>query len=131
MKKLIGIFIFVILFIFISMYIITYIDKKDINNLRENILKNTDIKKAEYVNKYDDNYLVINEEYLYLFDSLYEEINRVSVDLLHSNENNYQLVYRNNMIMYMDDYKNDDGLVFKYYDIYTYELVDEVVVGDD
>lgn len=129
MKKLIGIFIFVILFIFISMYIMTYIDKKDINNLRENILKNTDIKEVEYVNKYDNNYIVKNYEYVYLLNSNYEEIYKVKLDLLHDNDNNYDLIYRNNTIMYMDNYQSEEGIVFKYYDIYNYKLIDEIVVG--
>lgn len=129
MKKLIGIFIFVILFIFISMYIMTYIDKKDINNLRENILKNTDIKEVEYVNKYDNNYIVKNYEYVYLLNSNYEEIYKVKLDLLHNNDNNYDLIYRNNTIMYMDNYQSEEGIVFKYYDIYNYKLIDEIVVG--
>ena len=33
------------------------------------------------------------------------------------------------MIMYMDNYKDKEGIIFKYYNIYTYELIDKVVVG--
>lgn len=131
MKKLVAVFIFIILFIFISICVMVVIDKNNINDIKKEVYNNTKIENIIDVYKYDDNYLVINEEYLYLFDFSYKEVDRISLSLLHSNDNNYQLVYRNNMIMYMDDYKNDDGLVFKYYDIYTYELVDEVVVGDD
>ena len=131
MKKLIGIFIFIILFIFISMCIMVYIDRDDINDLKENILKNTNVEEVNYVNKYDDNYIVKDDEYVYLFNSNYEEIYKIKLDLLYDNLNNYDLIYRNNTIMYMDNYQIDDGIVFKYYDIYTYELIDEIVVGDN
>ena len=107
------------------------IDKNNINDIKEDIIKNTDIKNIDYVNKYDNSYIVKDKKYLYLFNSKYEEIYKVEIDLLYDNKNNYELVYRNNTIMYMDNYKKKYGVVFKYYDIYTYELIDELMVGDN
>lgn len=108
-----------------------YIDMDDINDLKENILKNTNVEEVNYVNKYDNNYIVKDYDYVYLFNSNYEEIYKIKLDLLYDNLNNYDLIYRNNTIMYMDNYRVDDGIVFRYYDIYTYELIDEIVVGDN
>lgn len=104
-------------------------DKGYISKIKKDILENTSIKDITYVNKYDNSYIVSDQEYVYLFNSNYEEIYKVKLSMLHKNGNNYDLVYRNNTLMYMDDYKNKDGVVFKYYDIYTYELIDEIVVG--
>ena len=131
MKKLVAIFISIILFLFISMCVMVSIDKDNINDIKEDIIKNTDIKNIDYVNKYDNSYIVKDKKYLYLFNSKYEEIYKVEIDLLYDNKNNYELVYRNNTIMYMDNYKKKYGVVFKYYDIYTYELIDELMVGDN
>lgn len=107
-----------------------WFDNKYISDIEKNILKNTEVKKIEYVNEYDDYYLVMDSEYLYLFNSNFEEIYNVKVSLLHNNKNNYELIYRNNTVMYMDNYQSKEGVIFKYYDIYTYDVIDEIVVGD-
>lgn len=129
MKKVVTVFILIILFLFLSMCIMVGIDKNNIKDMEKNILNNTEIEDIVYINKYDDKYIVINDKYLYLFSSKYEEILKIDIDLLHDNESDYALIYRDNKIMYMDNYKNKDGIVFKYYDIYTYELIDEIIVG--
>lgn len=111
------------------MVMMVSIDNKYINKLEKDIYKNTEVKDIKYVNKYDNYYLVMNKDNIYLFNDGYEEITRISVNLMYENKNNYDIVYRNKTIMYMDNYKNDEGIIFKYYDIYTYEEVDTVVVG--
>lgn len=111
------------------MCVMLIIDNKYISNIERDILKKTDIKDIIYINEYDDYYLVKDKENLYLFNSSYEEIYKVKIDLLYDNKNGYDIVYRDKTIMYMDNYCGDEGLVFKYYDIYTYDIIDEVVVG--
>ena len=59
----------------------------------------------------------------------YEEIYKIEVNNIHKNKFDYDIVYRDSTIMYMDSSKNKDGVKFMYYDIYTYELIDEVLVG--
>ena len=129
MKKLVIIFISLILFLFISICIVVGIDKNSISDIEKDVLKNTNINDIEYVNKYDNYYIVLDIDNLYLFDKEYKEIFKVERDKVYENKNNYDIVYRNKTIMYMDNYKNKDGLIFKYYDIYTYKLIDEIVVG--
>lgn len=112
-------------------YVMVYIDNKKMDDIKNNILKNTDIENIMYINKYDNYYIIKDDKYLYLLDSKYEGVLEIDIKLLHDNENNYDLIYRNNMIMYMDNYEKDEKLIFKYYDIYSYEFIDEVMVGDD
>ena len=129
MKKLIIIFISLILFLFTFICIVVGIDKNNIEDIEKKVSKNTNIKNIEYVNIYDDYYIVLDLDKLYLFDSEYKEIFKVERDKVYKNKKNYDIVYRNKTIMYMDNYKNKDGLIFKYYDIYTYKLIDEIVIG--
>lgn len=130
MKKLVGIFILVILVIFISMNVMIYIDNRYILELEDRVKKNTDIKDIVYVNEYDKYYIVIDNKNLYLFNSDYIEINKIDIGKVYLNKKDYDIVYRDNMIMYMDSYKNKDkNVVFRYYDIYTDELLEELVVG--
>ena len=123
------IFISIIIVLFISMCIMVSIDNKYFNSLKKEILDNTNISDIEYVNKYNDHYIVMDSEYIYLFNSSYEEITRIKISLVYDNKENYDIVYRNKTIMYVDDYKNKERIIYRYYDIYTYELIDEVVIG--
>lgn len=122
-KKIIILFISIILFLFVSMCIMIFFDNRYTDGIISDINKNTDIQNIEYVNKYDDSYIVVNNEYLYLLNNNYEEITKIEKTLLHKNKNNYDIVYRDKTIMYMDSYKNKDGVIFEYYDIYKYELI--------
>ena len=129
MRKLIIIIVGIISLIFIIWCVLLGIDNKYVNNLKEDISNNVGIDNIQYVNRFDEHYLVKDNEYLYLFNSDYEQITSIKLNLVYDNKNNYDIVYRNKTIMYMDNYKNKEGIVFKYYDIYTYELIDKIVVG--
>jgi len=129
MKKVVRIFILIIFVIFVSIYIMIYIDNKSINNIEKYIIKNTDINDIEYINRYGDNYIVKDKEYLYLFNNKYDEIDRLDIKKVYNNKKNYDIVYRDNLFMYMDNYNDKYGVRFKFYDIESYELVDEVLVG--
>ena len=129
MKKVVTIFILLILFLFCSKYVMVYVDKNNINKIENDIIKNTDIKDIKYINRYDNYYIVLDSDYLYLIDSKYEIVLEIDNSKIYKNKNNYELVYRDDTIMYMDDYKSKKGLVFKYYDIYSYKLIDEVLIG--
>ena len=39
------------------------------------------------------------------------------------------MIYKDGMVMYMNDYYKGKLLVYEYYDLYTYELYDRVLVG--
>lgn len=115
--------------LFISLLIMVNIDDKYNDNNTKIIEKNTSLNNIKYVNVYDNNYIVLDDENLYLFNSEYEEITRLDLSLIHNNKNNYDIVYKDKNIMYMKDYKKQRKIIFEYYDIYTYELIDTVVLG--
>lgn len=129
MKRIIKFFILMIILLFISIWVIVLFDKSKIQNLKLDILDNTDIKKIVYLEKYDNYYLVMDEVYLYLLDAKYKELERLHRSELYDNKYNYELIYKDGTIMYMNNYKNEKGITFKYYDIYTYELMEEITLG--
>ena len=99
------------------------------DKLENNIINNTEIKKIRYINKYDNYYIVTNNKYIYLIDSKYDIILKKDISLIHKNTNNYDIIYKDEYLMYFNDYIKDDILVYEYYDINTYELIDRVFVG--
>ena len=126
MKKIVGWIILII--IFISSLLIGYMvnnDQKQIEKMKEKIKVND----ISYINKYDDKYLVLDKDSLYLFNSKYEEIIKIDRDKLCDNINNYEIIYRNEDFQYLDDYYEKDNLVYEYYNIYNCELIEKIVLG--
>ncbi|MGN1358576.1 MAG: hypothetical protein ACI4WU_04335, partial [Bacilli bacterium] len=82
-----------------------------------------------YINKYNDYYIVKDREYLYLINSEYRIISEIDNNLLYENKENYDIIYDDEVFMYMDDEYIDDGVIYRYYDIYSYELINEIKVG--
>lgn len=129
MKKIIICFIGVLLVLFIAILYITINDNKYTNNLEKNILRNTSVKRVDYLNKYNNYYIVMDREYLYVFDLKYNEILSKDIMLVHSNNNNYDIIYKDDNLMYFNDYIKDNVLVYEYYNIDTYKLIDRKYIG--
>ena len=129
MKKIIICFIGILLVLFIAILYITINDNKYTNNLEKNILRNTSVKRVDYLNKYNNYYIVIDREYLYVFDLKYNEILSKDIMLVHSNNNNYDIIYKDDNLMYFNDYIKDNVLVYEYYNIDTYKLIDRKYIG--
>ena len=129
MKKIIICFIGILLVLFIAILYITINDNKYTNNLEKNILRNTSVKRVDYLNKYNNYYIVIDREYLYVFDLKYNEILSKDIMLVHSNNNNYDIIYKDDNVMYFNDYIKDNVLVYEYYNIDTYKLIDRKYIG--
>ena len=131
MKRLIKAFIVSLLIItFGIMYMV--IDNNNYNNkLKKKIISNTDIKNVNYINKYNDYYIVKDNNYLYLFNNKYDELLKIDKILLCENNKNYDIIYNDEKLMYISDYYKGQTLVYEYYDIYTYELIKRVFVGGE
>ena len=95
----------------------------------KNVLKNTSVKRVNYLNKYDNYYIVMDKEYVYVFDLKYNEILSKDIMLIHSNDKKYDIIYKDNKLLYFNDYINKDVLVYEYYNIDTYKLVDKKYIG--
>lgn len=106
-----------------------YRDNKYYNNMINDIVENTDIEKIDYINWYDDYYIVKDMEYVYLIQDNYNILLKLDLSIIHENTKNYDIVYRDDILVYFNDSYKDGKLVYEYYDIYTYEVIDKVVVG--
>ena len=129
MKKLIKIFIGILIIVFMFVLYIDYSDLRYMNRLEDKIIKNTDIKKIKYINTYHDYYIVMDNDNLYVFDNKYVELLKVDKILIHKNDKNYDIIYNDGKLMYMNNYYKDNKLYFEYYDLYSYEKTSEVLVG--
>jgi len=128
MKKLIKIFLSVLIIIFLLITYMDYSDSRYKTKLEKMIVKNTDIKNVTYINAYGDYYIVMDDDNLYVFNDKYVELLKVDKILIHKNDKKYDIIY-DEKPMYMKDYYKDNKLYYEYYDLYSYEKIGEVLVG--
>lgn len=129
MKKIIKIFIGIIILIFILILGMVRNNNKNYNKMIKEIENNTLVKEVEYINKYNNYFIVEDNEYLYLINDKYEIISEIDINLLYKNSKNYDIIYKDERFMYMKDSYKDGKLYYQYYDIYNYSLIDEIMVG--
>lgn len=129
MKKVVISFISIMIVIFIMILYVVSSDNKNSLSLELVLKDKIDISEINYLNKYNDYYLVEDSNYLYLIDKEYKIISKLEIELIHKNINNYAIIYEDDKIYYLNDYIDDDKIVYEYYDIYSYEMIKQVLVG--
>ena len=129
MKKLIICFISILLIIFLLVTHMVRNNDKYIDNLKKEISKNTEIYDISYLNVYDNYYIVMDNENLYIIDLEYNKIYETPKYLIYENKKNYDIIYKDGTLMYMNDYMDKSKLIYEYYDIHSYELIDKVLLG--
>lgn len=128
-KRVVIIFICIIVVIFILINYMVVNNSNYYSELEKIVISNTNIKNIEYINEYDNYLIVKDSEYLYLITSEYDILLEVDISLVDENKNGYDIIYQDEKLMYFNDYYKDNKLVYEYYDIYSYELIDRVFVG--
>ena len=128
MRKLIKIFLSILIIVFLLILYVVYRDYKTNSILEKKIMTKTDVEKIVNLNVYGDNYIVMDDDNLYIFDKKYVELLKVDRILIHKNNEKYDIIF-DKQPMYMKDYYKGNKLYYVYYDLYTYEKIDEIVVG--
>ena len=105
-----------------------YVDNKNIHKLDKLVTEKTKLKDFNYVNKYDNYYIVLTDDYLYLYDNKFLELFKIDATLIHQNDKKYDIIYNNKKLMYFNDCYKGNKNIFEYYDLYTYELIKRVVL---
>ncbi len=129
MKKKVILLLIIILLIAISTFLIIIIpsikDKKYKKDLLENIYKNTKIEKINYLNKYNNYYIIKIDNKAVVLDLNYEEV--YSKEIIR--ESNLPLVYRRNNLYYEKKIRKKDNLKYFYYSTDDETLVFSSEVG--
>lgn len=129
MKKKVILLLIIILLIAISTFLIIIIpsikDKKYKKDLLENIYKNTKIEKINYLNKYNNYYIIKIDNKAVVLDLNYEEV--YSKEIVR--DSNLPLVYRRNNLYYEKKIRKKDNLKYFYYSTDDETLVFSSEVG--
>ena len=125
MKKVIIIFISLVLIFFLSVIFIVYNNNKYENNIL-NEVRDKYSKDVSYVNKYLDNYVVKTKDKVVVLNSKYEEVTSMNISDLY--ESSYDLVYRKNAIMYEKVDVDGINIIYTYYDVKSGEEIQKVEI---
>ena len=127
MKRIIIIFLSIT---FILLILLLYITNDNYyNNISKSIKDNYANINLYYVNKYNDYYIFLSDENYGVLDGEYNEIMLISKSLVHDNTNNYDVIYKDNKLIYQEEVLDKDKLMINYYDIYTYQLDKTITIG--
>lgn len=127
MKRIIIIFLSIT---FILLMLLLYITNDNYyNNISKSIKVNYANINLYYVNKYNDYYIFLSDENYGVLDGEYNEIMLISKSLVHDNTNNYDVIYKDNKLIYQEEVLDKDKLMINYYDIYTYQLDKTITMG--
>ena len=129
MKKVIKIIVIILLITVIISIILFSINNKNneyLTSISKDISKNYKVEeKITYSNKYGNHYILTTKKNVIVLNKEYEEILKEDIDILDDNKNNYDLIYKNNKLMYEETILKKDKLTYKYYDATNNELINE------
>lgn len=129
MKKIMKILLAVTSLIIILVVSITYIDINNssfTNSIKEQIEKNYQLQdKITYFNQYGNYYIITTQNNIIVLNKEYQEILKEDISKINENKNNYEIIYKNNQLMYENTKRSGNKLTIKYYDITTYKQIKE------
>lgn len=127
MKKVIIMFISLLVMIFIFVMFTVNKNDKYNNDMVSYIKKNiTSLESINYINKYDNYYIVKDNLNVMVIDN---DMNIVLSEKLSNIYSSYDdIVYRLNKLMYIEKIVEDNKVTYNYYDIYNHEEIDSIVV---
>lgn len=127
-KKILIIILIIIIILPIGIIIYPVIENnKYQNKLLDNIYENTSIKNIEYLNKDNNYYIIKNKDKVIVLDLNYEEIYSINANELI--DSNLDLTYIRNNLYYKERKKENNKLVYKYFDVKTNEEVYTTTLG--
>ena len=129
MKKIIIIFICLVVFLFGSVIYIVNRNNNYLNNILEDIKNNSEIKEdIIYYNKYNNYYIVLTKNNIIVLDKDYKEVYNNSTEKFQDKTSEYEIIYKTDIPMYEETKKEGNTIKYIYYDIYTLDKLDEIEI---
>lgn len=130
MKKIIIIFIMLVVLLFFSIFYLTNSNDNYLKGLELEIKKEYKIKdEIKYLNKFDLYYIIVTTKNLIVLNDEYKEVFKDKIKNIDNLDLNKEIVYRLNQVMYEKKKISKNKITYTYYDIYTDELIDTLVIG--
>lgn len=100
------------------------------NDIKSRIVNNYDVVgKIEYLNVFEMYYILLDNDNLVVLNDNYDEVFKEKRSVIYTKNKDYDIVYRLNKPMYESKKIKNGKVNYSYYDIYTFDKLDEVIVG--
>ena len=107
-------------------------NQKYLDSITKNIKENYDIKEnITYSNLYGNYYIFTTKKDIIVLNKEYEEILTKDIDVLTPNPNNYELIYKNNKLIYEETILKSNKIIYKYYDATTGKLLKQTNIKEE
>lgn len=127
MKKIIMVFILLVVIVFTFIIIIVSNNNKYTDNITKDIIANYKVNgKINYLNKSGLYYIIIDNVNLIVLDNNYKVV--LEQEKIARN-NKYNVVYKQNRLMYEEDKVIKGKIRYTYYDINTLEKIKDITIG--
>ena len=120
-----------IIILIITIYTIYLVNnnKNYLNNIINNIKENYKLdEEITYLNEYNHYYIFTTKTRVIVLNNEYEEVLNESIATIKEKEDNQELIYKTNKLMYEETTRDDNELIYKYYDATTKEFIKETIM---
>ena len=130
MKKIIIVFILIVLISFTCVFYTVSKNNKYTSSIEKIIKEKNSLQKdIKYLNKSNFYYIIETNTLLILLDDNYNEVKKINTSELYNLDKPYEIVYRLNKMMYEKKEVLSTKIIYTYYDIYTGKVIETVNVG--
>ena len=132
--NIIKFIIIIIIFILIAVFSLSYTINKN-NNYKSNMIKKINNNYSlndtiTYINYYNDYYIITTKDKVVVLNNEYKEVAKEEINKIANNKNNYEIIYKNNKLMYENTIRKEKSITYEYYDIKTYEKKSSISLED-
>ena len=132
MKKYLKIlsipFIIILCIILYVSYLVNH-NKNYLDSITKNIKDNYQIdEKITYSNEYNNYYIFTTKSRVIVLNNEYNEILNESIATIKNINDNQELVYKTNKLMFVEKELKKDNLIYRYYDASNSEFIKETVM---
>ena len=120
-----------IIILIITIYTIYLVNnnKNYLNNTINNIKENYKLdEEITYLNECNHYYIFTTKTRVIVLNNEYEEVLNESIAIIKEKEDNQELIYKTNKLMYEETTRDDNELIYKYYDATTKEFIKETIM---
>ena len=127
--KILNIPLIIILIITIYTIYLVNNNKNYLNDTIKNIKENYQIsEEITYLNEYNHYYIFTTKTKVIVLNNEYEEILNEDIKTIKEKEENQELIYKTNKLMYEETTLKDNKLIYRYYDATTKEFIKETIM---
>ena len=127
--KILSIPFIIILCITLYIYYLVNHNQKYLDSITKNIKENYQIdEEITYSNEYNNYYIFTTKSRVIVLNNEYNEILNESIATIKNINDNQELVYKTNKLMFVEKELKKDNLIYRYYDASNSEFIKETVM---